>query len=183
MCLYPPKLTLVGNLENFNTTQNPPKGVLCVRKPDSVPALVLTLYQVQISTEFHAKTRAGDGHRPGTIVTDRLLRFKLACSHEAHKSTTLHTGRNFAVSPSLFPGKLTPKGFLASRLGRLCSHPSLARDGRYPLPVSDPKIGYVRTFLPNIRAKLEYQSGHLNFIIIPQIIQHANLVATSCLGP
>lgn len=54
MCLYPPKLTLVGNLENFNTTQNPPKGVLCVRKPDSVPALVLTPYQVQFNTEFYA---------------------------------------------------------------------------------------------------------------------------------
>ena len=31
-------------------------------------------------------------------VASHLLRLKFVCSYESHKSTTLHTGRNFAVS-------------------------------------------------------------------------------------
>lgn len=52
----------------------------------------------------------------------------------AIQSTTLHAGRIFAVAPSVFPHKLTLAGVLASRLGRLCSHPSDCPCGRYPLP-------------------------------------------------
>lgn len=48
--------------------------------------------------------------------------------------TTLHAGRNFAVAPDTFPYQLILADLLASRLGRLCSHPSDYPGGRYPLP-------------------------------------------------
>src|SRR3989344_5736200 len=48
--------------------------------------------------------------------------------------TALHAGRIFAVAPSVFPQRLALAGPLASRLGRLCSHPWDYPGGRYPLP-------------------------------------------------
>jgi len=41
----------------------------------------------------------------------------------AKADTILHTGRNFAVSPALFPERLILADALVSQRGRLCSHP------------------------------------------------------------
>src|SRR3989338_1478599 len=49
-------------------------------------------------------------------------------------NTVLHAGRIFAVAPHMFPYRLTLTGALASRLGRLCSHPYPR--GRRALPAT-----------------------------------------------
>lgn len=59
----------------------------------------------------------GGDHLSGSTVASTLLRHSLQ-----KQSTALHAGRNFAVSlPPL--GGHTPKGALASRHRRHCSHP------------------------------------------------------------
>lgn len=53
-------------------------------------------------------------------------------------STALHSSKDFAVSLSVFPQRLTPKGFeLISQLNVTVRTSRITPDGRYPLPFTE----------------------------------------------
>ena len=75
--------------------------------------------------------------------------------------TTLHPGRNLAVSPPRHRGvhlKEVPSLLSSGVTARI---PRLTTDGRYPLPCSAHKHGSVRTFLLRIqKSASDYPLGH-----------------------
>lgn len=100
-------------------------GFFCTVKPDSVPSLS-RIGQLFIWDCCY--------QQPQAALHSHAVMFSNFKNSAARPGTALHASRNFAVAPDMFPYRLILADFLASRLGRLCSHPYPR--GRWGLPIT-----------------------------------------------
>ncbi len=86
----------------------------------------------------------------------------------ADPSAALHAGKDLAVSPERFPVRLSPKGLLHFRSGRLCSHLASHNGRALPATVLQKDVfGLSSPALQQERSSCR------------QIIQHNKLKATT----